>query len=373
MRTLALVLALVVACNRSSEPGKQPAPVTPKDAASADAGVLTLEAELTQIRDKYKLPAVAAHVQRDGKLVERAAVGVRKLGDAKPVTTDDKWHLGSNTKAMTALLIGIYADRGTVRWTDTVGQLLGPAKVAVDPGYKDVTLDQLVRHEGGAPEEPPHAAWAQLWADGAKPDARINFVRAILGSPPAQKPGTFVYSNAGYMIAGAMLETKTKKSWEQMMRDDVLEPLAMSSCGFGAPGVKDVVDQPRGHDAGDTPIEPGPAADNPPGLGPAGTVHCSLADYAKFLDVFATGGTIVTPETMQHLTTARAAGPMGYAGGWMVVPGKNTMLVHSGSNTMWYATAVVIPTKKLSFVIATNKGDETIEESLETLIKRYAQ
>lgn len=374
MRALALVV-LLVACKGKSEPQKAP-PSGSGSAISADAAVAaTLETELASIRDKLKLPAIAAAAWRDGKLVEQAAVGVRKAGDTAAVTLEDKWHLGSNTKAMTAVLLGIYVDRGTLRWTDTIGQLLGPTKAKIDPGYKDITLDQLIRHEGGAPEQPPDAAWKQLWADGAKPEARATFVKAIVGAPPAGKPGTFAYSNAGYMIAGAMLEAKTKKSWEQLIKEDLFDKLEMKSCGFGAPGVRDVVDQPRGHDAGGTVIEPGPAGDNPPGLGPAGTVHCSLADYGTFLNVLATGApAIVTPETMQHLTTSRAAGPMGYAGGWMVVAkGNETMLVHSGSNTMWYATAVVIPTKKLAFVVATNKGDEKIEESLETLLKRFAK
>lgn len=370
MRALLLVVFLI-GCKSKSEPAKTP-PVVGGDARIADAAAETLEAALTAIRDKHKLPAVAAAAWRDGALVEQAAVGTRKAGDtASVVTTEDRWHLGSNTKAMTATLLGIYVDRGTLRWTDTIGQLLGK----VDSGYKDVTLDQLVRHEGGAPGDPPPAAWRQLWADGAAPAARSTFVKAILAAPPVQKPGTFVYSNAGYMIAAHMLEAKTKQRWEDLIKNELFDKLDMKSCGFGAPGVKDIVDQPRGHDAGGTAMEPGPAADNPPGLGPAGTVHCSLADYGKFLNMHATGTpALVTPETTQHLQTTRATTPAGYAGGWMVMKqGSATALAHSGSNTMWYATAVVIPSKRFAFAIATNKGDEAIEDSLEALIERYAK
>jgi CubicO group peptidase (beta-lactamase class C family) len=197
-------------------------------------------------------------------------------------------------------------------------------------------------------------------------------VTAILARPPAQAPGTFVYSNAGYMIAGAALEKTAGAPWEQLVRDELFAKLGMTSCGFGAPGSKDVVDQPRGHDAGGAPIDPGLASDNPRGLGPAGTVHCSLEDYGKFLAVHATGEpALVEPETMQHLQTARS---FGYAGGWMVVT-KNarTLLMHSGSNTMWYVTAVVVPADKLAFVIATNKGSDGVEGMLDTLLPRYAK
>lgn len=370
MRWLALVLVLA-ACKSKPEPAKTGVASGSATAPVADAKPASLADDVAALRTKLGLPGIAAAAWRDGQLIEQTFTGLRRADDpAGAIGEHDLWHLGSNTKAMTATLIGIYVDRGSLRWTDTIGQLL---KGKIDPGYKDVTLDQLIRHEGGAPEQPPDAPWKQLWADGAAPDARSKFVRAILAAPPAQKPGTFVYSNAGYMIAGAMLEAKIGKPWEQLIRDELWGKLDMKSCGFGAPGVKGVNDQPRGHDAGGAPIEPGPAGDNPPGLGPAGTVHCSVADYGKFLNMLATGTPpLVTPETTQHLTTARASGPMGYAGGWMVATqGKGTMLVHSGSNTMWYATAVVVPSDKVAFVIVTNKGDDKIEESLGALLARY--
>ena len=157
------------------------------------------------------------------------------------------------------------------------------------------------------------------------------------------------------------------------MRDELFAKLDMKSCGFGAPGRKDVVDQPWGHDAGGTPIAPGPAADNPPGLGPAGTVHCSLEDYGRFLALHSTGQpALVTPEAMQHLHTAKN---MGYAGGWMVVTTpRGSVLVHSGSNTMWYATAMVAlatkPDDRYTFVMATNSGN-ALDHVLERLVRRH--
>jgi D-alanyl-D-alanine carboxypeptidase len=377
MRRSLLVLPVVLLSIRckSGDVAQNPAVPAPGDARSAsDAQVGDLATELEGIRARLQLPALAVAAWRDGELIDRAAVGVRKIDEpASKVALDDRWHLGSNTKAMTATLIGIHVDRGTLRWTDTIGQLLRGWKI--DAGYKHVTFDQLIRHEGGAGEAPPAELWKQLWTDGAAPDARAKFVRAILAQPPAQAPGTFVYSNTGYMIAGAMLEHRTGKRWEDLMRSELFDKLGMTSCGFGAPGSRDDVTgagaAPWGHDAGGTPIAPGPEADNPAGVGPAGTVHCSLADYGKYLNMIATGTpALVTPETAQHLFTARAHG---YAGGWMAIPQPaGTMLAHSGSNTLWFATAIVAPARKLAFVVVTNKGEPRVEESLKALLRRLA-
>lgn len=368
---IALALALsLVACKQQASK-LDSVKTAPRDAAAAVASKKTLDQDLEEVRAKLDLPALSSAMWRDGKLVEIGAVGVRKAGDPTTVTTKDYWHLGSNTKAMTATLIAIFVDRGKLKWDDTIAALFPDWKI--DPGYAKVTLDQLLRHEGGAPGEPPDAIWKQLWADGDSPDARTKFVRAILARSPGHAVGSFEYSNAGYVIAGAALERATGQRWEQIIKTELFDKLDMKSCGFGAPGIKDTVDQPRGHDAGGSPIEPGPAADNPPGLGPAGTVHCSLEDYGKFLNLHALGTpALVTPESLQHLHTPSEGGH--YAGGWGLIPSPNgPIFTHSGSNTMWYVTAIFSPKTKVAFVVATNKFEPKLDAFLEQLVLRNKQ
>lgn len=376
MRWLVVVLIALAGCKHN--PSKLDELIVRHDAAVvADAaGPRTFADDLEAIRAKLKLPAVAAAAWRNGKLLDIAAVGVRKEGNATKVTKDDQWHLGSNTKAMTATLVAILVDRGKLRWDDTLGSVLAGWKI--DPGFAHVTIDQLLRHQAGVATDPPDAVWKQLWADGDAPDAREKFVRAILEKPPAHPPGTFEYSNTSYMIVGAVLDKVTGVPWEKLIKDELFDKLGMTSCGFGAPGVKvssdepnGVIDEPRGHDAGGTPLEPGPAADNPRGLGPAGTVHCSLEDYGRFLNLHATGQPegLVSPESMQHLHTPRDGN---YAGGWGTVDSpKGIILVHSGSNTFWYATALVAPGTGFVFAIVTNKFEQGIENELGTLLVRF--
>jgi D-alanyl-D-alanine carboxypeptidase len=374
-----LIVAVLASCrgtSKNSEPTAGSGSVGGATAAAPPiaptlpwpAGVDNLVDEVEAVRAAKKLPAVAAAVWRDGKLVAIGAIGQRKAGDlVHRVTIEDRWHLGSNTKAMTATLIGLYIDRKTLAWDDTLAKLFAGERI--HPDYAKVTLDQLLRHTGGAPAQPPEVLWKRLWTDGTAPEARIKLVRDVLAAKPAQAPGTFVYSNTGYMIAGAALERATKKRWQDLMREDLFAPLGMTSCGFGAPGSATAIDQPWGHDASGAAVPPGPEADNPPGLGPAGTVHCTLADYGKFLAVHAGATKLVEPATLAHLQDAPSGG---YAGGWMVIVGKRgKILAHSGSNTMWFATAVVSPASKVAWVIASNKSDATLEGAVGPLIVTY--
>ncbi len=386
--------ALVIACAGCDAP-----PLVPVDDASADVAVDVASPDaggdsgaqpddisgvLDPIRQSNTLPALVGAVFRGKELIAIGASGVRKYGDPTPATIADQWHLGSDTKAMTATLIGMHIDQNTIHFDHTIATLF--AGETIDPTYAGVTLEQLLEHRGGAPGTMPSDIWSQMWADGAAPDARIKAVRSLLSRPVAQPPGTYVYANAGYMIAGAALERVVGTPWETIIVQELFGPLQMSSCGFGAPGTPNMVVEPWGHNvSGNTPVpvSPGPLADNPPSLGPAGTVHCSLTDWGKFLAVHLAGArgepTIVSTATIKRLQTPPSGGD--YAAGWVVTTrpwggGDGTVLTHSGSNTMWYATTWIAPAKNVIFTVATNRGDSVaataVDSAFGPLIQTYA-
>jgi len=384
MRSTSCLLVVVglIACGGGAQGDAHP-----DAAAAADGGSETppddLAATLEPVRAGAGLPALAAAVWRGDVLIALGAAGVRTFGDDTPATSADRWHLGSDTKAMTATLIGIHVDRENIQFDDTIGQLF--AGEEIDPGYRDVTVEQLLQHRGGAPGEIPADIWATMWEDGSDPGAREKAVLAMLARPPAQAPGTFIYANAGYMIAGAALERKTGAAWEELMRDDLFGPLGMASCGFGAPGTAAAVDQPWGHtvnaDGEPVPVAPGPQADNPPSLGPAGTVHCSLADWGKFLALHLAGArqettALVSPATLTRLQTPATGGD--YAAGWLVTNrdwAGGLALTHSGSNTMWFATTWLAPANDMTYAVVTNRGDDVaaaaVDSAFAPLIDAY--
>lgn len=77
---------------------------------------------LETIRAKHNLPALAAAVVVDGKVVATNAVGFRKNGGVEKVTADDRFHLGSVTKSMTATVAAMLVEQGKLSWTTTIGE-----------------------------------------------------------------------------------------------------------------------------------------------------------------------------------------------------------------------------------------------------------
>jgi CubicO group peptidase (beta-lactamase class C family) len=186
---------------------------------------------LRAIREKQDVPALAGAVVEHGKVTALGADGVRKRGGKEAVTTGDLFHLGSDTKAMTATMLATLVEEGKLKWTTTVGEVFGD--LTMDEQWKAVTLEQLLWHRGGAPTGlETGGLWGRLWKfKGAPAEARMELVKGVLKNPP-HPVGKYEYSNAGYAMAGAMAERVMKKSWEELMRERVFRPLGMGSAGF---------------------------------------------------------------------------------------------------------------------------------------------
>jgi D-alanyl-D-alanine carboxypeptidase len=386
-QTVLVVAGTFVACTTASvSTPSEDASVDASVADAADGGSTSIEdlgPKLEAIRAESGIPALAAAAYRGGVPVARGAVGTRKFGEEVPVTTADVWHLGSDTKAMTATLAAILVDEKKLDWKSKLLDLL--PDVPMDPAFAEVTFEALLYHRAGLPANP-----SQAWANGARNatdlvSSRKDAVVELLVSKPAQAPGTYVYSNAGYIVAGAILESIAKEPWEKMMQNRIFSKLGMTSCGFGPPASMGQVDAPWGH-AGKTgkyvSVAPGPGADNPLALGPAGTVHCALDDWAKFAHAHARGAKgeagLVSAASFAKLQTPPVGGD--YAMGFGVTNrdwGGGTVLTHSGSNTMFFATVWIAPEKDLVMLAATNAADDAaataVDSAFAPMIEAYAK
>jgi len=228
-----------------------------------------------------------------------------------------------------------------------------------------------VRVEAGPlmPNEDPQLRGRIRLSEAPPEEQRSLFVAAVLGRPPTSPPGTaWAYSNAGYVVAGTMIERLAGAPWEELIGRELFVPLGLTSAGFGAPGTPGgALDQPWGHiprEGGFSPVQPGPWADNPPALGPAGRVHLSIGDFARYaaMHLRAARGdhSFLAEDSVARLHTPHSES--GDALGWLVQarPGEEggPLLLHDGSNGMFYALIVIAPERNRAIVLATNAGGE---------------
>lgn len=373
-------LVFVAAFAQADAPAKAPAspPATPLATQAVDP----IQQQIEAIRVKAKLPALGGAIVTTEGLEDAWVTGVRANGHAEEAELDDAWHLGSCTKAMTATLIALLVESGKLSWDTPLEKLLPECAPTMDEAYKKVTLAQLLSHRAGVPNDASRdGLWTSFGAGESKEtptQQRARMAKTILSWPPLHAPGTkYAYSNFGVSIAGHVAEVTMKQSYESLMIDGLFDPLGMETAGFDAPGEHDeggAIDAIRGHRADGTPVEPGPGADNPPAIGPGGRAHASLGDWAKFLALHLKGAKddvkvryiTLKKETFAKLHTPYDAPDDKYAMGWVVAQrpwagGDGTVLMHNGSNTLWYCVTWLAPNAGFGVLVTTNSGGPTAQ------------
>lgn len=352
----------------------------------------SLDGLLEPVRRRYGLPALAAAVVVRGEVVALGAVGTRRSDAQIPVTVHDRFHLGSCTKAMTALLTAIAVERGLLRWDSTLAELFPELRATMSPAMAGVTVRQLLSHSSGIDDASFEASFRRaeqlesINLDGQRAQMAREVLQQPLSSPPASR---FQYSNVNYMLVGTILERLYQRSWEELIQEQLFAPLALAGAGLGPQSSVGLTDAPLGHrreGARFKPMLAGPNADNPLLIGPAGTVHMGLLGAARWAGWNAAQGRIgpalVTPASLRLLHSPvideDPDQPSGgsYALGWGV--GKPAwapwpLLTHDGSNTMNLARLRVDPRREWALVLLTNAaGPQAVQafSELEPLLYR---
>ena len=349
---------------------------------------MTLQRECEVLLQRFGVPAVGLAVVGPAGVEALGCLGERKYGSGIAVTESDLWHIGSCTKSMTATLVARYVERGDLKWDAPLAPVVDACGFDMHPDFADLTLRDLLTHRSGISADPSPSALDACQRYTLPEEQRAEIAGVTLMEGPTQQPGeAFCYSNLGYVVAGALLEIMTGTTWEELMRRELFSPLGLATAGFGAPGKasrgafarllgREVITQPWGHLAGSqtgtfTGVNPDDdeLADNPPSTGPAGTVHLSLPDLARYVAFHASRGAsapgYLGPETVDYLHEPLPGED--YALGWGTAPlevngiGKFSIW-HEGSNNAWYAGMLAVPEDGRGLAWVCNASPDSLYE-----------
>lgn len=297
-----------------------------------------------------------------GQLLERpddtlplAAAGRSALQQGRALDGSERFGIGSNTKAMTAALAARLVEQGRLRWDSRATELLKPQQL--HPDHQDLSLAQLLDHKGGLPsfsdevDPPVFLAYLQTY-EGALPTdetgRRLFFSRWLLAQPAPQgvRPGVdYLYSNAGYAMAAAMLEAASGLPFAELFARELTQPLGFAVDWEGP----DIRREPQGH-VGDAPLQLQAYPGLPPEqqlwfdvLKPAGAARLSAAEYGRWLRWHLQalqGGSTPLPADYVRRLKSLAAGD--YALGWAGVSlNGRALLGHNGADAGFMASVAL--------------------------------
>jgi CubicO group peptidase (beta-lactamase class C family) len=326
-----------------------------------------LEALLERVRRAHELPGLAASVVKGTRGTVSAVTGVRRWGDQVKLQLHDRFHIASCTKSWTATLAAVAVQRGRLRWTTTLAEGLPGLATRMRREYASATLEQLLAHEAKLPAytQPSAQRAEEMRAlTGSSAEQRLAFLEQVLAETPNHATGDGAYSNAGYAAVGAMIESALGRSWEDLIRQELAEPLRMTTVGFGYPATAAVPNQPRGHARnGSTTLELpfDRSRDLAVCLWPAGAVHCAIGDLATYAADHLSGlrgrSALLPSAYYEHLHRRR--GESVFTLGWGAMRDPRWGVIHfgAGSGGWFFVHIVIVPEHDAAVVVASNSGD----------------
>jgi D-alanyl-D-alanine carboxypeptidase len=332
-----------------------------------------LQQKVESVREEAGLVGLGAVIaDAQGDILGLAVDGDRVKGRRDAVQPGDAWHIGSNTKMLTALLYGRLVEQGEAEWGATLPELLPDLADDMDPAWSAVTIEHLLSHSSGLAAN-PGMMWFLTSRTSDEPVAaqRTKLAKAFLSKPPAGEIGIFTYSNLGYMIAGSILDRAAMRRGHENYEALFLSTLvpAGEGWGFGPPPVG-VEGHAKGLLGGLKGQGKGLKADNPPALAPAGTLHVPLAAHARVLSAF------LEPDAIhQKLLTPYPDEESTYALGWGIfAPGAyGRFYAHNGSNTMWLSSVSLVPEAGLVVIVNTNSFSDAATAAVNQLAQELTE
>jgi CubicO group peptidase (beta-lactamase class C family) len=310
---------------------------------------------VTQWMDQKEVPGVAIGMLHQGEM-QTAAFGITNVDHPLPVTDETLFQIGSITKTFTGTAILRLVEMGKLDLDAPVRDTLPEFRVADEEASAGATLRHLLTHMGG---------WAgDFFHDtGAGDDALARYVADMAELPQLAPLGTvWSYNNAGFSLAGHLIEVVTGQRYEAALQELVLDPLGLEQC-FLDPG--DVITHRFvvGHsvdDRGAQVARPWPLVRS---AYPAGGIVCSvrtLLRYARFHlgdGALEDGARLLAPESMaqmqaRHTTVWKEEG-WGLTWGRQEVGGM-VQVAHGGGTNGQVSHLALVPEHGFAIATLTN-------------------
>lgn len=341
----------------------------------------TLQETVDAALSDHELIAIGAVTASSEGILDLAVAGDRWIGSDDPATTQDRWHLGSNTKALTALLYAKLVEREWAHWGATLPELFPQIADQIHPSWAEVTIEDLFAHRSGM--RTLGTIWLISHRNDNRPitEQRLETATSVLQEGPSKSRDEFHYNNLNYIVAGAAIETILARNesglvtWEDAMQAFVFDSLELpahrAGFGFGPPqsGL-------QGHRMTfglfPSPVGRGKSADNPVALGPAGTLHATLGAHADLAREFLNDESRLVSKSMRNkLFEPYPTEQSRYAMGWGVYddPEFGEVYTHAGSNTSWYSLILIAPEIDRLAIVNVNQFGEPAQKAANQLVR----
>jgi CubicO group peptidase (beta-lactamase class C family) len=357
IRLLALALCLPAAAAAQARPASPPP---------------NFDAYVDSVMKRFEVPGMGIAIVKDGQVVLAKGYGVKRLGSSEKVDADTRFGIASNTKAFTALAIGLLVEEGKLDWDAPVVNYL-PEFMMWDPWVtRQITVRDILVHRSGLGLGAGDLLW---WPPTTyTPPEIMRRLRYI--EPATSFRSAYAYDNVLYLVAGQLIERVSGQTWSDFITNRIMRPVGMKE----ANSTHAAAGEPMGNVAATHAKVNGtvqvvkPFSD--PNTDPAGGINAGANDMARWMIAQMDSGrvgdkrlwkptttrqqwTLVTPIPTGRMPAELApytANFSGYGLGFFLRDYRGQKLVtHTGGLPGYVSLLMMIPDQKIGVVVLTNQ------------------
>ena len=184
--------------------------------------------QVLELAHKYRQFNGTALVAENGKVIYKGAFGMANMEWNIPNTPETKFRLGSITKQFTAVLTLQLVEQGKLKLDGKISDYLPDYRK--DIGDK-VTIHHLLTHTSGIPSYTGQPGFFENVS--RNPYKVSDFVAKYASGNLEFDPGSkYAYNNSGYFLLGAIIERVTGKTYEQVLQENIFNPIGMKNTGY---------------------------------------------------------------------------------------------------------------------------------------------
>ncbi len=325
-----------------------------------------------KIRADYKIPELGYAVVSADAVLEINVSGYKKIGAPRRAELSDKFHLGSNTKAITGFIAAMLVKQNKISWQTKFFDLFPELKLQSRRVYFEMTLQDLLTFRAVLPPYTYTNPRPKKFG-GGDAQQRLQLAKWFLRQKPNEAKEELKLTNAGYVLAGLMLEKDSGKTYKESVGD--LGKELKINFSFDYPNQADE-NQTWGHDANLKPLAPQKNY-KLNWLLAAGNISVDLPDYAKFIQMQLRGlngkSELMNEEEFNFLHYGKSEFAVGWF--WKIDDNKRRVSYNTGNAGAFITKVYVIPEIDRAYIIfansATEKTSDGIKILLGEMIKKY--
>ncbi len=317
-----------------------------------------LSSELDKYMKIFNVPGAAiAIVHKDGTVLKYCN-GYRNLEEKLEVTTETLFPIGSSTKPFTSFLLAKYIDKGLFHWDTPLSELLEDFSLSDRYLKENLTVRDAISHQSGFPR------YDGIWIN--RNLSRTELKRLLNFIPPLYKyREDFIYQNNIFMLGGLALEEKIGRPFEDLMEEEILNPLQMNSTSLTIDKFLESTDRATGYENNKKTQLIDLTA-----IAPAAAINSNLDDMCKWAALLiAKGGDHISVEQWHELTSFHISSSIfsshqfidqfiqseAYGLGWYLLDFRNQeIIMHSGHVEGFSSNVAILPSHDAAIVILSN-------------------